>query len=234
MNHPEEYHALVEHQDYQDNLVAAIDEYIGIGGKDILEFGAGTGRLTFKLSRLAHRVDAFEKYRGMIGTALSNKEKLGISNCTFRQADNLYLPMLEHEYDIAIEGWSFFDTITLSERGWEDRNTLIILKRLYNSMVTAVKEGGALVIMESLGTFTEEPSPDPLFERAIDILEEGFGFQRKVVRTDFRFGDAGEAKRLLTFFFGQEAAGKIRKYKDLIIPECTGIWYRTNDKVFVE
>ncbi|MFU8827453.1 MAG: class I SAM-dependent methyltransferase, partial [Brevefilum sp.] len=42
----ERYHALVKREDYQDNLLPAIQSIDSMTGKDVLELGAGTARVS--------------------------------------------------------------------------------------------------------------------------------------------------------------------------------------------
>jgi hypothetical protein len=46
------------------------------------------------------------------------------------------------------------------------------------------------------------------------------------VRTDYQFESLEEAVELSTFFFGEELGQKVREKSWVILPECTGIWWR--------
>jgi hypothetical protein len=52
------------------------------------------------------------------------------------------------------------------------------------------------------------------------------GFQRNWIRTDYRFTSVQEAVALTRFFFGDEMAQEVLANDSLIVPECTGIWWR--------
>ena len=41
----EQYEALVSREDYQSNIFRALDEIVNVDGLDVLDLGAGTGRL---------------------------------------------------------------------------------------------------------------------------------------------------------------------------------------------
>ena len=41
----EQYEALVSREDYQGNIMRALEEIINVDGLDVLDLGAGTGRL---------------------------------------------------------------------------------------------------------------------------------------------------------------------------------------------
>ena len=55
---------------------------------------------------------------------------------------------------------------------------------------------------------------------------EAAGFASTWVRTDYRFSSAAEAEELIGFFFGPELAARVAGEGMLVVPECTGIWWR--------
>ena len=222
----QKYHELVSKEDYQDNLIKTISSLTDLYNKDIIEFAAGTGRLTFKLCEYARTVHAFDKSREMLTVAEKNKKELQISNCSFKQTPSEALPPSIREYDLAISGWGFaFAVLSSSEnvdKQKQNETTTTILK----NMNKAIKKSGIIIIVETLGTCRETPEvPDALLNIYED-LENTYGFSRKEIRTDFMFDSIEEAVDLMTFFFGEECEEYIRSHGSLIIPECTGVWYR--------
>ena len=51
---------LISREDYQGNIPRAIDEIIHVDGLDIIDLGAGTGRLTLILAPRAKSIRAFD------------------------------------------------------------------------------------------------------------------------------------------------------------------------------
>ena len=49
-NDGDRYQALVSREDYQENIMPALEEIVNPTGLDILDLGAGTGRLTLMLA----------------------------------------------------------------------------------------------------------------------------------------------------------------------------------------
>ena len=43
---------------------------------------------------------------------------------------------------------------------------------------------------------------------------------------DYKFEAVDEAAELAGFFFGEEMAEQIRKKGSVVLPECTGVWWR--------
>lgn len=54
------YEALIAREDYQSNILKAIEEIINPDDLDILDLGAGTGRLTLLLASRAKSIRAFD------------------------------------------------------------------------------------------------------------------------------------------------------------------------------
>jgi ubiquinone/menaquinone biosynthesis C-methylase UbiE len=228
----QKYDDLVSEEDHNNNLLNCLEEITSFAQKDIIEFGAGTGRLTFKLCSLARDILAMDISQSMLDIAIKKQKERKITNVKFLQSDNLTLPKSTKEYDIAIEGWSFLAVVAISENKWEEKNYRKIINKLVQNMKTATKKDGSLIIIETLGTFEEKPNVPENFANIYKYLENELGFQNKAIRTDFRFDTVEQAIDLMTFFFGEEYKEMIMKNNMTIIPECTGIWHRKNDKEY--
>ena len=46
------------------------------------------------------------------------------------------------------------------------------------------------------------------------------------MRTDYQFGSVDEAVRQLDWFFGAELTDRVKAERWLVVPECTGIWWK--------
>ena len=94
-------------------------------------------------------------------------------------------------------------------------------------MDQALRPGGAVAIIETLGTGETEPAaPTPGLADYYDWLEKERGFQREVLRTDYVFPDVDTAASVTGCFFGPEFAERVRAERWTRIPECTGLWSR--------
>jgi len=54
------YDNLVSHEDYYGNLLREIKKLSSLSGKDVVEMGAGTGRITGLLVPLVNSIKAFD------------------------------------------------------------------------------------------------------------------------------------------------------------------------------
>jgi ubiquinone/menaquinone biosynthesis C-methylase UbiE len=143
-------------------------------------------------------------------------------NWTLQVAENHKLPEPDHSADLAIEGWSFGHATGWNPDGWRDEigQALAEMRRILNP-------GGTAIILETLGTGSESPHPpSPALADFYQWLEHSQGFSHEWIRTDYQFESVAEADELTRFFFGDELADRIVRDKLVILPECTGVWYR--------
>jgi hypothetical protein len=94
-------------------------------------------------------------------------------------------------------------------------------------MERVLRPNGTIVLFETLGTGQEHPMPpNERFASLYQALEKEYGFTHTWIRTDYRFGSLEEKERLLTFFFDQSMLDAGVHTKDVIYPECTGVWWK--------
>jgi hypothetical protein len=120
---------------------------------------------------------------------------------------------------LVISGWSIC-YLALSGPGWQDELTrgLVEFQRV-------LKPGGKIIIIETLGTGYEFPERYEVLTPYFEFLES-HGFQSTFIRTDYHFRDLDEAKELSAFFFGDELAQQVVEKNWVILPECTGLWWK--------
>jgi ubiquinone/menaquinone biosynthesis C-methylase UbiE len=216
-----EYEFLVSREDYQKNLPRALGQIRPFEGLDVVELGAGTGRLTCMIAPLAKTILVSDISSHMLDVAAAKLEKTGLQNWQVAVADNRALPVVNRAADISIAGWSLgYCTIWYAD-SWraEIAQALAEMKRV-------LRPGGIVVILETLGTGSEVPCPPT---DALDAyyawLENEHGFSSTWIRTDYRFESLSEAQEATRFFFGDEFSDRIGREDWVILPECTGIWW---------
>lgn len=218
----ERYDRLVAAEDWQGNLLPAIEGVTPLAGAEIVEFGAGTGRLTRLMAPQAAALRAFDRSRPMLQVARRHLSRSLHSNWTLTVADNRAIPLRDGSADLAIAGWSFGHSTVWNEAGWRADAAAAL-----GEMLRLLRPGGTAIVLETLGTGSEIPRPPTTalanFYRWLEVER---GFARRWLRTDFRFASHGEARELLGFFFGAEVADQVRPGKQPLLPECTGIWWR--------
>lgn len=219
--HPEQYDALVRCEDREGNLLKAIRAIMGLDGADVVEFGAGTGRVTALLAPHVRSIRAFDLAPAMVEVARLELAQLGVRNCEIQIADNARLPVPDESADISIAAWTYGHQTVWNAEGWRAPIEAAIAE-----MIRALRPGGAGIVIETLGTNHTTPfAPPAELERYYALLTEQFHFDRTWIRTDYEFSSLAEGERLLRFFFGEELARRFVSTGSRVLPECTGLWW---------
>jgi len=219
-SHADQYERLIRREDYQGNILSAIESYCPLDGIDVVELGAGTGRLTRLLAPHVKSIKAFDSSAHMLDVAEKSLREMGLTNWETRVADHRQIPVPDSSADLVISGWSFCYLAVWGGAEWKSA-----LQYGLREIERILRPGGMILIIESLGTGTEKPRPPEHLEAYFNWLTET-GFERGWTRTDYRFESLEEAVELSTFFFGEEMGQKVRENHWGILPECTGVWWK--------
>jgi len=214
------YEALISREDYQGNIPRAIDEIINVNGLDVLDLGAGTGRLTLTLAPRVRSIRAFDVSEEMLRVCRERLVTSKLSNWDVDVADHRHLPVPDHSADLVVSGWSVAYLAVWYPETWRDE-----LEKWMNEMKRVLKPNGKIILFESLGTGNGTPIPLEHLKNYYPWLD-GAGFQNKWIRTDYQFESVEEAADLAGFFFGAGMANQVRENRSVILPECTGVWWR--------
>jgi ubiquinone/menaquinone biosynthesis C-methylase UbiE len=218
-----QYERLVAHEDYQHNIQRALGRIVPGGELDIIELGAGTGRLTRMLAPAARSVCAFDASSHMLQLNALKLAQQGLRNCLLAAADHRHLPLGNHTADLALSGWSIC-YLAVEYSDWQAE-----VERVLAEIARVLRPGGTVIILETLGTGYETPHPPDSLAAYYALLEQK-GFHFDWIRTDCRFESLAEAEELVRFFFGDELASQVVAEGWVILPECTGIWWRQDPK----
>lgn len=215
------YEDLVAHEDYQQQLLPALLAAHALGGLDVVELGAGTGRVTALLAPLVGSLTAFDLSVHMLGAARLKLEGCGKAGMRLAAADHRAIPLPACSADVIISGWSVCYLYT-----WYKETFRVELAAAMDEMRRVLRPGGWVLLIESLGTGETSPIYIPHLGEYYLWLEEN-GFRYNWVRTDYCFDSMQQARQLTTFFFGGEMCERIQPGVHPILPECTGVWYQT-------
>lgn len=214
------YDNLVSHEDYSGNLLREIKNLTSLSGKDVVEMGAGTGRITKILAPLVNSIKAFDISQHMLDFAKTRMNKLTLDNWEFTAADNRNIPLSDKCADLVISGWSIGYFASWKNKDWK-KDT----KKAAGEMERILKPGGAALIIETLGTGHEKPiEPTKELSDYYSYLENELGFTRSWIRTDYKFNSVDNAEKTVRSFFGDELGNYLRDNNTVILPECTGFW----------
>jgi ubiquinone/menaquinone biosynthesis C-methylase UbiE len=215
------YDLLVSREDHDGNLLRALCEATPLHGKRVVEFGAGTGRVTLLLAPIAKSILAFDSAEPMIKVAEKILQEAHLHNWKFEVADHRKVPAPTHSADVAIAGWSICCLAAYEGENWQRE-----LETGLAEMERVIVPGGTTIIIETLGTGYSSPNAPEGLRPYYGILDTK-GFRSTWIRTDYRFSSMEEAIDLTTFFFGKDPLSAIIESQDgVLLPECTGIWWR--------
>lgn len=221
-NRAAQYDALVSCEDYQGNILPALQGIRPLTGLEVVECGAGTGRLTRLLAPHVENIRAYDTSAHMLETARATLAAIGTGHWLLGIADNRALPEAAHSADLVIEGWSFGHAVGWHPDTWRDETG-----RMLAEMGRILRPDGTAILLETLGTGHESPAPPTSGLAAFyEWLVAEQGFEHTWIRTDYQFSTVPEAAELTRFFFGDALADRIEHEQLLILPECTGLWWK--------
>lgn len=216
----ERYEALVSREDHQENIPRTIDKIIHVDELDMIDLGAGTGRLTLILAPRAKSIRAFDVSAEMLRVCRERLIASGLSNWRVDVADHRHLPVEDHSVDLVVSGWSVSYLAV-----WNPEQANQELDKWLIEMRRVLRQDGTIILFESFGTGNESPIRLEHVESTYQWLDAN-GFQSMWIRTDYQFESLDEAVDLAGFFFGEEMADRVREKRLVILPECTGVWWR--------
>ncbi len=216
------YDAMVAAEDYQGNLWTALNAVRPLAGLDVVELGAGTGRLTLYLAPLVRQIQAFDQSAHMLSVTDAKLLAAGLTNVRTMVADNAALPVPSASVDLALAGWSLGHSC-----GWYPEIWRTVIGQAVAEMQRVLKPGGTAIIFETLGTGSDQPgAPTVSLDAYYQFLEQQYGFTRTVIQTDYRFASPEDAAAKTRFFFGDELADRLLAERQALLPEWTGMWHK--------
>jgi ubiquinone/menaquinone biosynthesis C-methylase UbiE len=214
------YERLVAHEDYQQNLLPALQRIRSLEGLEVVELGAGTGRMTCLLAPLVKSIQAYDISDHMLEVAAGKLAASRLQNWRTGIADHRELPVDDESADLAIAGWTICYTAIDYEETWKQE-----LERALDEMKRVLRPGGTIIILETLGTGHSTPTPPDDMKTYLAFLEVEAGFSSAWIRTDYLFASLDEAREVTSFFFGESMVENAVGTDPVILPECTGIWW---------
>jgi ubiquinone/menaquinone biosynthesis C-methylase UbiE len=217
---PDRYEELVSREDHDGNILPALESIRPLAGCEVVEIGAGTGRLTRLLIPIVKSIRAFDVAAPMLQVAARKLRGNGHGNWSLAVGSHRALPVENGTADLLLSGWSVCYTVVDNPDNWRSELAAVIAEA-----ERVLKPGGAIILLETMGVGHESPSPPSHLVPYFDYLEEN-GFSRQWIRTDFKFDSPEQAVDLTRFFFGDRVADKVAAGGSSSVPECTGIWWR--------
>ena len=221
----QDYEQFVQREDLEGNLLPALNEIHGLENANVVEFGAGTGRITAQIAPVVQNVWAFDITPAMVRVANEKRIRSDQTNWLAGVGDSRAMPVGASCADIAIEGWSLFQIAAWHMDTWQKD-----VGRAISEMFRVVRPGGSIILVETFGTGVTEPDPPARYVPIYEHWERKWGFSSTWIRTDIRFTSADKARAMMMSTFGGfPDDAMIASDESIIIPECTGIWWRRKE-----
>ena len=217
--HAAEYEALVSREDHQGNILKAIREIVPPEGLDVIDLGAGTGRLACLLAPFVRSMLAFDLSPHMLGIARDKMRRIHPGLWLTAACDHRQIPLTSRAADLIVSGWSVSYVTVWNPLQWREAADAWLAEAR-----RVLCPGGSIILFESLGTGNEAPQRLAHLEDFYGWLDEA-GFQNKWIRTDYGFESPEVAGEVAGFFFGEEMKARIMREQITILPECTGVWW---------
>ncbi|MBH5318638.1 class I SAM-dependent methyltransferase [Paenibacillus sp. GSMTC-2017] len=227
-NHDEIYRSEADQYDEmiarQPNLLQVVSEIRAVDGLDVVDMGAGTGRLTTVLAPKVKSIVAVDASEAMLKLTSDRLREAGHTNWGVLVGDHRQLPLEDNCADLVVSGWSICYVSSTAHKDWQSN-----LERVIGEMRRVLKVGGTAIILETMGTGFETPHPPDFLKDYYAELTDVYGFDHKWIRTDYSFESVEQAERLTRFFFGDDLGDRVARDRIITLPECAGIWWRTFD-----
>jgi ubiquinone/menaquinone biosynthesis C-methylase UbiE len=223
-NETEQYDLLIEREDYHHNLIRMIHAIVPeaqLKELDMLDLGAGTGRLSCLIGANVQSLIMTDSSQAMLARAAHHLERHNITNWQAYVADHRSLPIPAHCVDLITAGWTICYATNTHEVLWRDN-----LKAIMKEIERVIRPLGTVIIFENFGSGVDKPNPPNYLLSYFDALVTDYGFNHEYIRTDCLYDSVAEAERLFRFFFGDEFADRVRSENSTIVPACTGVWWR--------
>ena len=165
------YDGMVSCEDYQGNLWTALRNIRDFSGLNVVDVGAGTGRITRLLAPYAKWITAVDISHHMLKQA--NLHETAV-------ADACHLPFKNSTVDVAIAGWALGHSV-----GWYPETWKSVIGQAIASMQRILRPGGSLILIETMGTGTETAvAPHAGLAAYYSWLENDLGFAHTTIPTD--------------------------------------------------
>jgi len=217
------YERLIAREDYEENIGRILSEFMPPDRRalDVLDMGAGTGRLSRLLAPLTGSITLTDASPAMLEVAAGKLRALGCDDAATVVSDHRELPFPDRAFDAVTAGWTVCYLANTNEPKWR-----LNLQSIVDEWKRVIRPGGTVILFENNGTGVESPEPPTYLTGYYRALQEEYGFSYWTIRTDYRFESPEEAEQLTRFFFGDALADRVRAGRNRIVPECTAVFWK--------
>ena len=164
-SHADQYERLIQREDYQNNILSAIESYCPLDGLEVVELGAGTGRLTRLLAPYVKSIKAFDASAHMLETAAEVPARDGAHQLEHRSCrPSPDSRSRTASADLVISGWAFCYLAVWGGADWKSA-----LQDGLREIERILRPGGMVTHHRDAGNGDREAKSAGAFERRISI-----------------------------------------------------------------
>ncbi|WP_314590169.1 class I SAM-dependent methyltransferase [Paenibacillus terrigena] len=219
----ERYDALITKEDRAKNIDYFLGNVCAGAGKDldVLDLGAGTGRLSCIIAPHVRSITALDASEGMLKRAEAKLAGTGLQHIRVQVADlRERLPLEDQSVDLVMAGWSICYLASESNPQQE-----LHLKQLMQEIRRVLRPQGKVMILETLGTGHAQPEAPDFLANYMRVLEKEYRLTKTILDTSFAFDSVQQAALLCRDFFGYSVGDLIDRDNSPIVQSWTGIWF---------
>ncbi len=206
----------------QPELAGIVNEVRPYKNLDVLDLGAGSGRLSSFIAKEAKSLICTDQSSSMLQLLNDKLKQQGLPQLwSTIEADHRNLPIPDSTIDLVVSGWSICYLANTNNENWEAN-----LETIMSELERVLRSDGTIIIFETMGTGTELPNPPNFLTSYYSALSNKYRFNHRWIRMDYDFNSVEEASAHTQFFFGEELAKKIENNQWATVPECAGIWWK--------
>ncbi|SDN73014.1 Methyltransferase domain-containing protein [Paenibacillus sp. yr247] len=137
----------------QPDLAKVIHEIRPYKHLDVVDLGAGTGRLSTFLAAEANSLWRLDNSKAMLDVLEQKLCQTPYTNWRTVVADHKELPIEDASKDLVVAGWSLCYLASSNVVNWENN-----LKQMMSEIRRILRSDGTIIILETLGTGVTKPT----------------------------------------------------------------------------
>jgi ubiquinone/menaquinone biosynthesis C-methylase UbiE len=204
---PERYDIIAEIFGTTEIEIKNILNFIDFKDKIVLDVGAGTGRLSIPISKIAERVCAIDPEEEMLNSLKEKIKKYRIKNIEIKRGTAEKIPYSDNYFDCVICAWILH---------------YIDYKKTIKQIKRVLKKDGYLVFLDHNGnddweklSIIIDPKNVGMYEnrnnKLLKLIEDFHKVKRKVVNSFIRFPNIDAAKEIINETRGLKASKYVEK-----------------------
>ena len=104
--HPDLYHKFALSS---VGLMNELDKLLDITGLEVIDIGAGTGRITLGAAEKAKKVTAIDAFESVVSFGRELVHRAGFENVNYVRGDSVHLPIADNAMDASICAWALIN-----------------------------------------------------------------------------------------------------------------------------